>query len=232
MQHDEVCCPGEWVSVDIAGPPPESTQGNCFIVVFTDHFTKWTEAVATKDHTAQKVTRVMVDVWVRRYGCPITLHSDQGREFESFLFQDVCRLLRVEKTRTCPYRPQSNGQVERHNLQEVMMAYRTSVHAATGYTPAMMHPPVAGGQDEGGVRQGEGPLEKGSQGQRRAVQQGGEDFLLRCGRLGMALLPSFCTSQAGTQVRRSIASRPSALPKHLCGAPWSDRKVQGCPQPS
>ena len=161
LQQEEVCCPGERVSVDIAGPLTESTQGNRFIIVMTDHFTKWTEAVATRDHTAPTVARVLVDVWVSRYGCPLTLHSDQGREFESALFQEVCRLLRVNKTRTCPYRPQSNGQVERHNrtignmlckvlaevshsdwdrfLQEVMMAYRTSVHAATGYTPAMMH---------------------------------------------------------------------------------------------
>ena len=160
LQQEAVACPGERVAVDVAGPLPQSVRGNRFILVFTDYFTKWTEAVATPDHTAQTVARVFVDVWVSRFGCPLLLHSDQGREFESALFQALCERLRIGKTRTCPYNPRSNGQVERHNrtignmlckvletvnpnrwdeyLQEVMMAYRTSVHTTTGYTPAMM----------------------------------------------------------------------------------------------
>ena len=43
------------------------------------------------------------------------LHSDQGTEFESNLWTEMCHQLAICKTRTNPYRPQSDGQVERFN---------------------------------------------------------------------------------------------------------------------
>ena len=71
----------------------------------------------------------------------------------------MCKLLDIEKTRTTPLHPQSDGQVERYNrtlieilrgkskdsqedwdlqLQPCMMAYRNSVHEFTGETPNML----------------------------------------------------------------------------------------------
>jgi len=90
---------------------------------------------------------------------PRSLHSDQGREFESGLTAELCKLLHIEKTRTNPYRPQSDGLAERFNrtLQQmlsafvtsvrddwddhipyVMMAYRASQQASTGCTPNLL----------------------------------------------------------------------------------------------
>ena len=87
---------------------------------------------------------------------PDVLHTDQGRNFESALFKEVCLLLGVQKTRTTPYHPQSDGLVERFNrtlldllsiasredernwdlcIPAVMLAYRTSVQESTGCTP-------------------------------------------------------------------------------------------------
>ena len=92
-------------------------------------------------------------------GVPRYLHTDQGRNFESNLVKELCRLLGITKTRTTPYHPQSDGMVERFNrtllnmlsisaqenetdwdlhLPAVMLAYRTSVHATTGETPFML----------------------------------------------------------------------------------------------
>ncbi|XP_063408797.1 uncharacterized protein LOC134692276 [Mytilus trossulus] len=82
--------------------------------------------------------------------------DDMGRNFQADIFQRMCNLLGIHKTRTTSFRPQSNGGVERFNrtlasmlsmyckqkqdqldqyLQQVMMAYRSSVHASTSKTP-------------------------------------------------------------------------------------------------
>ena len=50
-----------------------------------------------------------------RFGVPIELHSDQGREFESNFFRECCELLGVRNTRTTPLHPQSDGMVKRFN---------------------------------------------------------------------------------------------------------------------
>ncbi|VDH98718.1 Hypothetical predicted protein [Mytilus galloprovincialis] len=43
------------------------------------------------------------------------LHSDQGRQFESRLFQSICKFLEIDKTRTTPGHPRSAGTEERSN---------------------------------------------------------------------------------------------------------------------
>ena len=146
----------ERVAVDIMGPVPQTDNGNLYILVLGDYFSKWTEAFPLKDHTAQTVADVLVEQFVSRFGVMRSLHSDQGREFESDLISEMCKLLQVRKTRTVPYNPKSDGMIERANrtviqmlttlvnearndwdehLPYVMMAYRASVHESTGLTP-------------------------------------------------------------------------------------------------
>ena len=87
---------------------------------------------------------------------PSVMHSDQGREFENNLMQELCLLCGAHKTQTTPHHPASDGLVERFNrtllmmlamfvgenrdnwddlLPAVMMAYRRSVHESTGFSP-------------------------------------------------------------------------------------------------
>jgi transposase InsO family protein len=78
--------------------------------------------------------------------------------FESHIFQELCKLLGIEKTRMTPYRPQSDGMIERanHTIENMsafvdknqknwdelvpllMLAYRSSVHESTGISPNEM----------------------------------------------------------------------------------------------
>ena len=151
--------PMETVACDIMGPLTQTSNGNVYILVVMDYFTKWVEAYALPNHTALVVADKLVNEWVCRYGAPLHLHSDQGRDFESNLFKEVCRLLDIRKTHTTPYHPQSDGQVERFNrtlklmlrsfvnvnqndwddhLSFVTMAYRSSIHKSTKCTPNLL----------------------------------------------------------------------------------------------
>ncbi|KAL1254822.1 hypothetical protein QQF64_012883 [Cirrhinus molitorella] len=151
--------PMERIAVDLMGPMNETERFNRYILVVQDYFTKWVEAYPLPNDQAVTVAEVIVAEWVCRYGAPLTLHSDQGTNFESEVFQRMCELLDIDKTRTTPFRPQSDGQVERFNatLQKILattserchwewdlmvpyavMAYRATKHSSTGFTPNMM----------------------------------------------------------------------------------------------
>ena len=138
---------------------PLTKSGNRFILVITDTFTKWTEAIVIPNQDSQTVTKVFVENFVCKFGTPLQLHSDQGRNFESDIFKQMFIYLGIDKTRTISFRPQSNRCVERFNrtlsamltmycekkqdtwdefLQQVMMAYRSSVHKSTSRTPNAM----------------------------------------------------------------------------------------------
>ena len=99
----------ERVALDVIGPLPRTDRGNRFILVISDYFTRWAEAYPIPDHKAQMVAGKLVDEWISRYGIMQTLHSDQGRDFESDVFQSVVKLLGIHKTRTTPYHPESDG---------------------------------------------------------------------------------------------------------------------------
>lgn len=80
-----------------------------------DYFTKWPEAYAVPDQSATTMAERLVEEMFTHFGAPAELNSDQGHNFESRVFGEVCRRLGVNKTRTIPLHPQSNGLVERFN---------------------------------------------------------------------------------------------------------------------
>ena len=85
------------------------------VLVMTDHFSRYAQAFPTNNQTAKTAARVLFDNFIVHYGFPARIHSDQGQRFESKLIQELCRIAGVEKSRTTPYHPMGNGQVERFN---------------------------------------------------------------------------------------------------------------------
>lgn len=71
------------------GPLPITENGNEYIMVIGDYFTKWKESFALRDHTAQTVADVLITEFICRFGTPRRIHTDQGREFESTLFSEA-----------------------------------------------------------------------------------------------------------------------------------------------
>ena len=111
------------------------------------------------DQSAATTAERLVEEMFARFGVPAELHSDQGRNFESQVFGEVCRRLGVHKTRTTPLHPQSDGLVERFNrtlatqlafltsqhqrdwdrhLPLVLWSYRTAVQESSHCTPAAL----------------------------------------------------------------------------------------------
>ncbi|GFW46694.1 retrovirus-related Pol polyprotein from transposon 412 [Trichonephila clavipes] len=81
-----------------------------------DYFTKWPEVYPIPDQEAPTVAEAVVQHWISRYGVPLQLHSDQGRNFvASAVLKGVCELLGIDKTKTTHLHPQSDGLVERFN---------------------------------------------------------------------------------------------------------------------
>ncbi|KII74313.1 Retrovirus-related Pol polyprotein [Thelohanellus kitauei] len=62
---------------------------------------------------AETAARMLVEKIVFRFGTPRSIHSDQGRQFESILFQHTCELLGIKKSHSSAYHPQGNGIAER-----------------------------------------------------------------------------------------------------------------------
>ena len=92
--------PTQIMAVDIVGPFPESDQGNSYIMVVGDYFSRWMGAIPIPNQEASTVADRLVDEVFLRFSAPEQLHSDQGCQFESQLIQEVCKLLHITKTRT------------------------------------------------------------------------------------------------------------------------------------
>ena len=147
------------LAIDIFGPLPVTENGNQYIIVLGDYYSKWVDAWAVPNHTAQTVADKIVVAFFTKFGCPGQIHSDQGREFQSELFRLVCRKFGIEQTRATPYRPNPDGLVERFNrtlkqmlrilcaenpndwddhLPYLLIAYRASEQKSTGCTPNLL----------------------------------------------------------------------------------------------
>jgi len=142
--------PWELVAMDIL-QVPLSCPNNLYILVVQDYFTKWAEAIPLPNQIAANITRELVN---SKFGMLDILHSDQGRNFESFLLRQTLDAFGVVKSRTTAYHPQGDGMVKGSTvhyykcyvhvctqayweefLPLVWFTYCTSVHTSTGVSP-------------------------------------------------------------------------------------------------
>ncbi|CAK1604064.1 unnamed protein product [Parnassius mnemosyne] len=110
-----VGAPWERIALDVAGPFLEIESRNRYFMVVMDYFTKWLEVFAIPNQEASTVTDKLVHEANCRFGVPLEIHSDQGRNFESQIFQETCRVMGTHKTRTTSHHPQSDEMVQRFN---------------------------------------------------------------------------------------------------------------------
>lgn len=106
----------EHVHMDLVGPLPQS-NGYTYLLTVVDRYTRWPEAYPLKDITAITVAEIFINQFVSRFGCPSTITTDQGGQFESRLLAEIANWLGSNHIRTTSYHPQSNGMVERFHRQ-------------------------------------------------------------------------------------------------------------------
>ncbi|GFS52332.1 transposon Tf2-9 polyprotein [Trichonephila clavipes] len=149
--------PNEIVTVDLLGPYPASRPERYkFILVTSDHFTKWCELIPLRKASAQAIANAFFDNYIARYGAPISLINDNGPQFISDVFEHLSHRLDIKHMKTVTYRPQSNltERVNRNLVQmiasfveenhenwdqflhEFAFALRTAVNETTNKTPA------------------------------------------------------------------------------------------------
>ena len=140
--------PMERVHLDVLGPFTPSENRNKYVIMMIDQFSKWVECVPV-------VVEKFLIHFIATFGCPVSVHTDQGSNFESQLLSVFCHAFGLAKTRTTPYHPASNGQIECQNrtllqmirclidknvrnwdkdLQLISMALHSMVNKSTGFS--------------------------------------------------------------------------------------------------
>jgi len=100
------------IHVDLVGPLPYS-EGHRYIFTVIDRFTRWPEAIPLQDISAPSCARALIRGWVSRFGVPIDITSDRGRQFVSAIWKAMANCLNIKLQPTTAYHPQANGMVER-----------------------------------------------------------------------------------------------------------------------
>ena len=105
--------PFERLSVDFKGPIPSSTR-NKYLLTIVDEFSRFPFAFPCSDISASTVIRCFCQLF-SIFGLTAFIHSDRGSSFMSAELKRFLHEKGVATSRTTPYNPEGNGQVERFN---------------------------------------------------------------------------------------------------------------------
>ena len=124
MKQYNVGYPLERCALDILGPLPSSNNAR-YLLLVSCYFTKWLIVIPLESIDAKTVASKLFEKFISVFGVPATLHIDLRSNFQSSVFQEVCKLLGIEKTRTTLGGPQSDGMIEPacRSVQAILSGY-------------------------------------------------------------------------------------------------------------
>jgi hypothetical protein len=142
--------------LDLIGPIGPASGGHIWILVATEYFSKWVEAIPLRKGTGAALANFIREHIITHFGIPYKLISDNGTPFINKDVREVLEHYRVKHRHSTPYYPQGNGQAKTTNrmllqilskmvfdygsnwsshLADVLWAYQSSPKTATGFTP-------------------------------------------------------------------------------------------------
>ena len=158
ITREIVTVPFERVSIDIVGPQPKSRGGFQYLFTYIDNASRWPEAEPLRSITTKSVMKALETICLRN-GFPRIVVSDNGTQFCSNEFKKFCQQHNIKSIKSSPYRPQSNGLVERmhatltsmiqklsktkqgfwHEITRLALYFmRMTPSSATGFSPYMV----------------------------------------------------------------------------------------------
>src|SRR5215469_12032538 len=104
------------IHCDLVGPLP-SSEGFTYLLTCIDRYTRWVEAIPLSNITAKTVAKAFLYHWIARFGVPLSVTTDQGRQFQSGTWNGLMTLLGSERFSSTSYHPISQGIIERFHRQ-------------------------------------------------------------------------------------------------------------------
>ena len=104
--------PMKRLSIDTVGPFPEDEDGNIYILVVIDNFSRYITLWPTRDQTGMSAARSLLK-HIASYGVPDEIQSDGGPQFYSEMIKELFRITGIEKLKSAPYSHEENGIAER-----------------------------------------------------------------------------------------------------------------------
>ena len=148
--------PNQRIHADLFGALVTSGRNKKYILCMTDACTKYVELVALPNKEAETVADAIFSHWICRFGIPVEVITDQGKEFCNKLTDELFQLMEMKHGRTSAYHPQCNAQAEVANktiakflrnqvdtstlnweifLPPLMFSYNTSFHRTIQTAP-------------------------------------------------------------------------------------------------
>jgi transposase InsO family protein len=153
---------GPWhtVAMDFKGPWESGIEGETYVLVIMDHFTKYVILVPLRSREGSGVAKAFLEQVICRFQCPVVVISDNAKEFTMGKFKDLCERYAIAHKPVLPYHQQANGMVERYmqmlnkmvkivategatdwprRLCSVAFAYNISYHPTINNTPYFLN---------------------------------------------------------------------------------------------
>ena len=113
------------VQCDLVGPLPPS-EGHTHLLTLVDRTSRWFEAIPLTEPSSEQCCNAFIRGWVKNFGIPSKLSSDNGNTFTSRLWKDLQDKLGTIVHYAPLYSPQAVGGVERQH-RDLKQALKTAL---------------------------------------------------------------------------------------------------------